>query len=122
MWWWGADTIFRGAVHGEAIPVVQTQSTDWGYLWSSGLTWADLLTSTWDAPVGADPISEVTEYDSAGLGFMRKFVKFRKAMRFRQVYFRVTFTADGTITTSPVYLFTLRARIAVRQTVSKAIT
>jgi len=122
MWWWGADTIFRGAVHGEAIPVVQTQSTDWGYLWSGGLTWADLLTSTWDAPVGADPISEVTEYDSAGLGFMRKFVKFRKAMRFRQVYFRVTFTADGTITTSPVYLFTLRARIAVRQTVSKAIT
>jgi hypothetical protein len=122
IWWWGADCVFRDEVIGEAHPITQTQSTDWGYLWTSGLTWADLLTATWASPSGSDPISEVTEYDTAGLGFIRKFVKFKHAGRFRQIYFRVTFTADGSIDTSPVYLFTLRARIAVRQTVSKAIS
>jgi hypothetical protein len=122
IWWWGADCVFRDDVRGEAHPIIQTQSTDWGYLWTSGLTWADLLGSTWESPTGGDPVADVTEYETAGLGFIRKFVKFRHAGRFRQIYFRVEFTADGSITTSPVYLFTLRARIAVRQTVSKAIS
>jgi hypothetical protein len=123
MWWWGADAVFRDTVRGIAHPIVQTQSTDWGVLWTSGVTWADLLSSTWAAPVGSDAIIDVeTEYDTDGLGFLRKFVKMKKAMRFRQVYFRVEFTADGTINTSPVYLFTLRAKIAVRQFVTKAIS
>lgn len=123
MWWWGIDAVFRDTVAGIAHPIVQTQTTDWGTLWTSGITWADLLGSTWAAPIGSDAIIDVTtEYDTEGLGFLRKFVKMRKAMRFRQVYFRVTFTADGTINTSPVYLFSLRSKIAVRQFVSKAIS
>lgn len=122
MWWWGADAVFRDDVRGEAHPIVQTQSVTWGYLWTSLLTWADMLINTWDAPVGSDVVEEITEYETDGLGFIRKFVKFRKGMRFRQVYFRVEFTTDGSISTAPVYLFTLRARLAVRQTVSKAIT
>lgn len=123
MWWWGVDAVFREKVTGIAHPIVQTQTTDWGALWESGLTWADLLTSTWAAPVGADAIIDVeTEYDTDGLGFLRKFVKLKKAMRFRQVYFRLEFTTDGTINTAPVYLFTLRAKIAVRQFVAKAIS
>jgi hypothetical protein len=123
MWWWGADTVFRGKITGTAYPILQTQSTTWGALWTGGKTWADMLSATWDSPVpGSDPISEVTTYDTQGLGFIRKFVKFKKAMRFRQVYFKVEFTADGSINTSPVYLFTLRARLSVRQTVSKAIS
>lgn len=122
MFWWGVDAVFRQQVRGEAHPIVQTQSVTWRDLWDRGVTWADLLTSMWDAPVGTDQIAEITEYDLGGLGFQRKFAKFKKAMRFRQVYFRVSFTADGTISTSPVYLFTLRARLSVRQTVSKAIS
>lgn len=123
MWWWGVDAVFRDTIKGIAHPIVQTQTTDWGTLWTSGITWADLLSSTWAAPVGSDAIIDVvTEYDTEGLGFLRKFVKLKKAMRFRQVYFRVEFTADGTINTSPVYLFTLRSKIAVRQFVVKAIS
>lgn len=122
MFWWGVDAVFRQQVRGEAHPIVQTQSVTWRDLYDRGVTWADLLTSTWDAPVGTDQIAEITEYSLDGLGFQRKFAKFKKAMRFRQVYFRVSFTADGTISTSPVYLFTLRARLSIRQTVSKAIS
>lgn len=122
MFWWGVDAVFRQQVRGEAHPIVQTQSVTWRELFDRGLTWADLRMSTWDAPVGSDQIAEITEYDLGGVGFQRKFAKFKKAMRFRQVYFRVSFTADGSISTSPVYLFTLRARLSIRQTVSKAIS
>jgi len=123
MWHWGVDSVFRNKVTGIAHPIVQSQTTDWKTLYDSGLTWADLLSSGWDAPVGSDTLSEVsTTYDLNGLGFVRKFAKFNKAMRFRQVYFRVDFTADGSISTSPVYLFTLRLKVATRQLVAKAIS
>lgn len=123
MWWWGVDAVFRDQIVGIAQPIVQSQTVDWSTLWNSGLTWADMLTSLWSAPVGSDSIISIeTTYDLEGLGFIRKFVKLRKATRFRQIYFRIEFTADGTINTSPVYLFTLRAKIAVRQLVAKAIS
>lgn len=123
MWWWGVDAVFRDEIMGTAHPIVQTQTVGWDYLWESGLTWEDLLNSTWAAPVGSDAVVDIdTSYDFDGLGFIRKFVKFRKATRFRQIYFRLRVSADGSINTSPVYIFTLRAKIAVRQLVAKAVS
>jgi hypothetical protein len=80
-----------------------------------------MLSGTWSSPLSVPLVIE-TDYNLANLGSTRKFVKFRKGLRFRQIGFRVTFPVDGTTLTLPVYIFSLTAHIVTRETVVKAIS
>lgn len=120
LFWWGVDAIFRLNVRGQVIPGVYSFSTMWGDLREKGITWGQLLAGTWQHPYMSDP-SVVTNVTSNS-GPIRKFVKFLKKLRFRQLQFRVSFETDGSAASAPVQLFTLSTYMAEKQTVSKEIS
>lgn len=119
MFWWGVDAIFRGTVRGYANPVAYSQAVTWGQILTQGMTW-DKLT-TWAHPFLPDP-SVVTTVISTGAGSVRKFVKFLRKLRFRQISFKVVFEVDGTKETAPVSLFSISAYMTKKQTVSEQIS
>lgn len=119
LFWWGIDATFRTKVRAWAVPVVQKKTTQtWGQLYSAGTTWGAMLLTSWGSPdQGA-----TSDYDLGGYGPLRKFVKFFKSLRFRQIYFRVVFSTDGSLGTAPVNLFTITAFVATKETVTKAVS
>ena len=121
LFWWGVDAVFRTRVRGWAVPVVHHAQVTWGQLNSQGVTWGQLLGGTWGSPFIGD-ISIPSDYDLEGTGPMRKFVKFFKSIRFRQIYFRIIFDTDGSISTAPVNLFTITAFVSTKETVSKTVS
>lgn len=121
LFWWGLDATFRSRIQAWAVPVVQRSTVTWGALYSGNVTWGQLLNGTWGSPI-ATAAEVTTEYDLSSYGPIRKFVKFFKSLRFRQIYFRVVFDTDGSLGTSPVNLFTITAYVATKETASKAVS
>lgn len=119
LFWWGVDAVFRGEVRALVTPITFNYQVTWGQL--LGYTWGDLLNFTWSRPISST-LSVETVRDSSGSGSMRKFVKFLKGMRFRQVFYRVSFDTDGSIDTAPVRVFTIMSYVKAKERVSKAIT
>lgn len=74
---------------------------------------------TWGQPSSELPIVETQRTGGAAI---RKFVKFYKSLRFRQVNFQVSFDTDGSISTAPVRLFSLMTYVRAKQRVSKPIS
>jgi hypothetical protein len=119
LFWWGVEAVFRGEIYGQAVPINYTLNGTWGQLLAS--TWGALLNQTWGA-LTFDSYTIETTRDTTGTGALRKFVKFRKSTRFRQLYFRVVFESDGTTQTSPVRLFLLLTHVSAKQTVSQPVS
>lgn len=119
LFWWGLDARFKGTVVGTAYPITQTFTTVWQNLLS--YTWNTVLGNTWENPAsGAAPVT--TSVTETSLTFRRIFVKFLKSLRFRQIYFTVSFETTGTAADSPVRLFSLTTFVNPKQVVSKEIT
>lgn len=121
LFWWGVDAVFRTRIRGWAVPVVYRTQVTWGQLRTSGVTWGTLLGGTWGAPFVGD-VSVTSDYDLAGTGPTRKFVKMFKSLRFRQIYFKLVFDTDGSLGSAPVNLFTITAYVGTKQTVSETIS
>lgn len=121
LFWWGVDATFRTRIQGWAIPVVQRSTVTWGHLYSTGITWGQLLNGTWGQPL-ASATDVKTDYNLGGSGPMRKFVKMFQALRFRQIYFRLVFDTDGSLGEAPVNLFTVTAYVGTKETVSKTVS
>ena len=122
LFWWGVDVVSRGRIRGSANPVVQSATVSWNKLYSSGVTWGDLLlTGTWGMP-SALGIDVLSDYDLANMGPSRKFIKMFKSLRFRQIYFSLIFDTDGTLGTAPVNLFTITAYVETKETVVKTVS
>lgn len=120
LFWWGIDAIFKTNVQGQVIPGVYNLSTTWGKIFTGGISWENLLSGTWRHPYESN--SSVISDVGTGPGPLRKFVKFFKKLRFRQIQFRVTFQTDGSASTAPVQLFTLSTYMTEKQTVSKTVS
>jgi hypothetical protein len=119
LFWWGVDAIFRGEVTATVTPITFNVSVTWDNVSTS--TWASLSSNTWEQP--AFPGADVqTVRDTPGASSIRKFVKFLKALRFRQVHYRLEFETDGSILSAPVRLFSLMTYVRAHQRVSKTIT
>lgn len=119
LFWWGLDARFKGTVVGTAYPITQTYVTTWQNLLS--YTWNTVLGNVWENPAsGASPVS--TSVTETALTFRRVFTKFLKSLRFRQIYFTVSFETTGTNADAPVRLFSLMTYVNPKQTVSKEIT
>lgn len=119
LFWWGVDAIFRGQVTGTAIPVTFNTAVAWSQI--STYTWSQLYNFTWEQPTSPSTAVQ-TIRDTTGLSAVRKFVKFMKALRFRQIYYKLEFTTDGSISTAPVRLFALMTYVKVHERVSKTVT
>ena len=119
LFWWGADAIFRGRVTATATPVTFNSSVTWSQM--ASYTWAQVSNFDWSQP--ANPGSDIqTIRDTTGLGSVRKFVKFLKSLRFRQINYRLEFETDGSIDTAPVRLFALMTYVKAHEKVSKTVT
>jgi hypothetical protein len=120
LFWWGVDASFKGVVEGEVFPVTENFTVPWQNLLDNE-TWLTMLQYVWGQPQSEPPNvdSVVTAADST-IG--RKFVKFFKSLRFRQVYFRVTFQTNGSTSQAPVRLFSLMTYVNPKQTVSTTIS
>jgi len=106
---------------GTALPIVYGGSVTWGELYTKGITWGQLLFGTWGRPV-AQGLSVETIRPELGATAQRKFTKFMKKLRFRQIQFQVVFNTRGDDQTAPVRLFSLHAEVTPAQAVSKAIS
>jgi hypothetical protein len=116
--WWGADVVSQGDVSVIANPIVFSSLITWDQVANAATGWDAL--QTWDQLLDALPV--VTDsIPTVGAG-SRKFLKFMKSLRFRQIYFEVTINTDGTVKTAPVKLFNLTTYIATKQQVGKSIS
>jgi hypothetical protein len=120
LFWWGLDASFKGTVVGTAIPITQSFTVNWQTLFDNE-TWNSMLQYTWGSPQSGSPPINTSVTESA-VTFRRIFVKFLKSLRFRQIYFRVKFTTNGSVSEAPVRLFSLMTYVNPKQTVSKEIT
>lgn len=114
--WWGADVLAQSDVNVVANPIIFSFSVSWDQL--DLVSWDDL--ETWDQPLSSLPI--VADNVSAQGSGSRKFLKFMKALRFRQIFFTVSIDNDGTPATAPCRIFNLTTYIQTKQKVSKQIS
>jgi len=118
LFWWGCDIVTMTDITGTVTPVTFTFVSNWGGL--SSKLWSEL--TTWGAP-SSEPGGITTTASVTGLsGGSRKFVKFLKSIRFRQVNFSVSTTTTGKTSDAPVRLFTLTAFVNQKQDVVKSIS
>lgn len=116
LWWWGADVTSNRDIIGTASPIVVSFNVTWASLatksWNSLKTWAQPLTE----------ISAVATVVATGTGTSRRFAKFEKALRYRQINFQVQLLTDGSTVDGPARLFTIMIVTETKQGVSKAIS
>lgn len=115
LWWWGADIISNNEAKGIASPIVVNFSVTWDQL--SAYRWDDLL--TWDQPLSA--LSTVETTTAGGSGVVRRFVKFLKSLRYRQINFEIQLTTFGSTADGPVRLFSLTVLTESKQIVPKSV-
>jgi hypothetical protein len=119
LFWWGVDAVFNGRVTATVTPITFNTSVTWAQMFA--YTWTAVGGNDWAQP--ANPGADVqTIRDTTGGTALRKFVKFLKALRFRQVNYRLEFETDGTRSTAPIHLFSLMTYVRAHQRVSKTVS
>lgn len=115
--WWGADVSTVQDVIGVIQPVLVSFGVTWGQI--AAFTWGQVAGNTWGQPLSTPVIIQTTVGAQPA---SRKFVKFPKSVRFRQVNFQLSLSYDGTNVTGPVRFFTLTTIVGTKQHVSKSLT
>lgn len=121
---WGADVMSKVSITSTATPVDSVrQLVTWDYLKNNGITWGQLKAqgATWDRLLDQS-LTVVDSVPTEGSGTGRKFVKFHKSLRFRQIGFKLEVQTNGDVSTAPVRLFNIITRTAEKQDVSKKIS
>lgn len=116
LWWWGADVATNRDISGTATPIVISFNSTWSNL--SSTPWNQL--KTWNQPL-TNPTG-VTTMVPTGAGTDRRFIKFLKALRYRQINFAVTMVTKGSIADGPAKLFTMMITTETKEGISKAIS
>jgi hypothetical protein len=119
LYWWGADVSSVDSVLGAATVVGFSFVTTWGDL--KQYTWGAL--DTWGEPIPLNQIGTITtNVPTTQNRPSRVFVKFFKALRYRQINFQLKLTNDGTIREAPNRIYSLTAITHVKETVVKAVS
>lgn len=119
LFWWGADVSSVNPVLGIVTIITTGFTVTWGAL--SQYTWDDLL--TWGNPTGIAQIGSISSsVPLYGNRPNRVFLKFFKALRYRQINFSVGMTTDGSDLNGPVRVYTLTAFTSSKETVVKAVS
>lgn len=119
LFWWGLDGLFRNQLTAIANPISFSGRITWKDLRS--YTWDDLLNFTWDQPTSPS-LAVTSNRDAAGTGPVKKFVKLSKALRFRQIYFKITCSTNGDSATAPVRIFDLVTFVLVKEHVVRTLS
>jgi hypothetical protein len=114
LYWWGADVTASGTMQAWIIPVRYNVSATWNDV--ASLTWDQILLNTWDRVQDID--NSITEIVVSS-GAQRKFYKFLKTVRFRNVYFRLWFTISDWV--NPTCVFSLTPVVSMKELVPKTV-
>lgn len=114
LYWWGADVQLNGQVDGYVVPVIYNFSVTWAQM--AAFTWAQVASNTWARPSEVDISIHETVTTT---GAIRKFLKFMKMARFRNVYFILDFTISDW--QNPVRVYSLTPVIATKEQVVKTV-
>lgn len=118
LFWWGADVLAKRDITYSVSPVS----------YSPSITHAQLHVYKHSEITGNHlrPISISINYtDNSSISNVagtRLFVKMLKSMRFRQIYFTLTGTTDGTSTQGPLRVFSLTAMVDNKELVAKELS
>lgn len=115
--WWGANIATISPVTGTLQPIIIGFSVTWDQL--AAYTWDQIAVNTWDQPLS---VPVVVQNVVPAQFSLRKFVKFPKPIRFRQINYQVEFSYNGTSIEGPVRFFDLTSIIGTKEHVSKALT
>lgn len=115
LWWWGADVTTNRNATGTATPIILSFSVTWDQL--ASVSWDAL--QTWDQPLTT--LSSVVTVVATGTGTARRFIKFLKGLRYRQINFQVDLITDGSTVDGPARIFTFTIITESKQRVPKAI-
>lgn len=115
LFWWGADVLTNNSVTGTVQPIIFSSQILWGDLINQSKAWNSL--GTWLNPLTT--ASAVSDAVPTGSGTQRRFVRFIKALRFRQAYFQLDLTTDGTTNDGPARIYTITIAAKVKQTVPR---
>ena len=135
LYFWSADLSTARTVRAIAVPVAITAepiAVNWDELSQDGVydngfyTFDELsqenqfdeLFSTWDKPKTPGTIESVI--DDFPVGTLTRLVtKLDQSLRFRRIYFELYLTCDGTVSTSPVQVFSLTPMVGIKSKVAK---
>lgn len=115
--WWGADVSTTELITGIAQPIIVHFGVTWGQL--AAFSWGQISGNTWGQPLN---VPVIVETNLGGNPAPRKFAKFMKSLRFRQINYQLEMSYDGTSITGPVRFFTFTTIIGTKQHVSESLT
>lgn len=116
LWWWGTDVSTNNSIKGLATPIIVSFSVTWDAL--STHAWNTL--GIWSQPLVEPSIVSTTV--STGTGTSRRFAKFLKSLRYRQINFEVQLTTDGATVDGPARLFSMTVLTESKEVVTKAVS
>lgn len=115
LWWWGVDVTTNNTVTGTATPIVVSFTSTWSQVstkkWNELLTWGSVLSG----------LQSIVTNQAATTTVARRFAKFLKGLRYRQINFRVDLSTDGSTQNGPARLFTMTIITETRETVTKGV-
>lgn len=117
--WWGVDLLSKSPIDVQVSPITYGRPVRWSEL--AGMTWADMATRTWGAPLDIS-LDVSDESDINNPTGVRMFVKFIKSLRFRQIQYVLSSPVDGSTVTGPLRIYSITAFIVNKETVSKKIS
>lgn len=118
LWWWGADLSTPRNIVGTATPIVLSFSVTWGQI--SAYTWGDVSDNTWGQPL-TDALGVSTSITGQGGMATRRYAKFNKGLRFRQISFRIQLVTNGSAVDGPARLFTMTMNTESKANVPKSV-
>lgn len=135
LYFWSADLATARTVRAVAVPVAITAepiAVNWDELSQDGVydngyyTFDELsqedqfdeIFSNWDRPKTPGTIESVIDDFPVGT-LTRLITKLDQSLRFRRIYFELYLTCDGTVTTSPVQVFSLTPMVGIKAKVAK---
>jgi len=117
LWWWGADVSTSRTITGIATPVIVSFQVYWGQLLS--MYWGQLLDDFWGQPLTEPTVISTPVTTTSGAH--RRFAKFLKGLRYRQINFKVLLITQGSTLDGPARLFTMTILTETRQVVPKSV-
>lgn len=115
---WGADVLTKADIQVYAQPVQYATTITWGQ--AKLRTWGQAKLTTWGSPSTVSLVQSDSVAIS-GLTNGRKFVKFQKSLRFRQISFKFVAESNGVLQDSPVRVYRLSTYVLEKQRVAKKI-
>jgi hypothetical protein len=117
LWWWGVDISTPNDIIGIATPIILSFGVTWDQL--ATYTWDQLAGNTWDQ-ILSEPLTITTTIIGQG-GLSRRFAKFEKSLRYRQINFEVRLKTDGSTSDGPARIFTMTIITESKAVVTKAV-